>query len=498
MKKRLRAALAMFGLFGAFGAGTADAGDGSRLIRIDAGPIRGVATDGYRTFAGIPYAAPPVGDLRWRAPQPVARWTAPRDATRPGQLCAQQGDHLGAGSVAEDCLYLNVTTPGRTAGASRRPVLLWLHGGSFKDGGGHLYPAQRLAVRGDVVVVTANYRLGALGFLAHPVLGGDPGNVTLAGESAGGISVCAHLTAPSSAGLFHRAIVQSAPCVAAPSAGAGTGNGPRGRAQAEREGRRFVAALGLGPAPTAGQLRDPKLVTPAKLLAAATTAGTAFGPVSDGGLLPADPARAIVSGRLNRIPVLHGINRDEQRLQVWGYETEKYRGPIPAAQYTAEIRQAFGTDAPRVLRQYPLDRYPSASHALAAVLTDAETAASAVDTSRALGRRVPVFTYEFADAGAPWFTRFPRPYPMGAYHAAELPYLFDVGYSEPLTAEQRVLADRMIDYWAAFARTGDPNTPGAPRWTRTAVQSLAPGHGGIGPADFIADHRYAFWSTVKR
>jgi len=535
MRRRLWLALSALGLVGAAGVtGTALAGtpaEGVIEVRTDAGPVRGVLGPGHRTFAGIPYAAPPVGDLRWRAPRPVTPWTTPPEVPKPGPLCAQDGEHLGERSTAEDCLYLTVTTPARPAARSGRPVLVWLHGGSFKDGGGRLYPAYRLAERGDAVVVTINYRLGALGFLAHPLLrdagvsggfgladqqaalrwvqrnaaafGGDPGNVTLAGESAGAISVCAHLAAPSSAGLFHRAIMQSGPCVASSSAGAGSGNGPRSRAVAEEQGRRFVAALGLGPAPTAEQLRDPELVPPGRLLAAAAAAGSSFGPVYGSALLPIDPARAVTSGRMNRVPVLHGMNRDEQRLQVWGHEMAKYQGPLPAGQYASEVRAAFGADAARVLRAYPLRRYDSASHAFAAVLTDAELAASTVRTTAAFSRRAPTFTYEFADADAPWFSAFPQPYPMGAYHAAELPYLFDVAGTEPLKPAQRQLADRMIGYWAAFARAGDPNTPGAPVWHRSgprrpAVQTLAPGAQGIGPGEFAAAHRYAFWSTVRR
>ena len=249
-------------------------------------------------------------------------------------------------------------------------------------------------------------------------------------------------------------------------------------------------ALGLGPAPTAAQLRQ---VPPEKLLAAADQTGDAFGPVTGSALLPTDPARVITTGKIHRVPVLHGINRDEQRLQVWGYETGKYQGPIPAAQYPAEFRQAFGTAAARVLRQYPLDRYASASHALAAALTDAEHAASLLDTARALDRRTPTFTYAFADDAAPWFRDFPQPYPMGAYHAAELPYLFEVGHTQPLSATQQRLADRMIGHWAAFARTGDPGG-----WRKGTVHTLSPTDGTAQPTDFAERHHYAFWSTVRR
>ncbi|NDU73866.1 carboxylesterase family protein [Actinomadura sp. DSM 109109] len=499
-------------------------------VRTDKGLIRGAVTGDHRTFLGIPYAAPPVGRLRWRSPQPSAAWTGVRDATRPGAMCAQSGDHLGQGSDAEDCLYLNVTTPAGVAPGKRLPVLVWVHGGSFKDGGGGLYGARRLAVQGQAVVVTINYRLGVFGFLAHRALdrgrnasgdfgledqqaalrwvrrnaaafGGDPGNVTLAGESSGAISTCAHLTSPGSAGLFGRAIIQSAPCTAPRTPSMALANNPRPRAQAEREGEALVQRLELGAEPVAGRLRQ----VPVKdlLKAAADPGQPGFGPVVGGPVLPEDPARAIAGGRFHRVPVLAGTNHDEERMHVWGLEMAKYGGAIPADAYDDEARAAFGDHAAKVMARYPLGRYASASQALATALTDAEYARHALDTYKALSRRVPAYAYEFADAGAPWFAGVGKPYPMGAYHAAELPYLFETGGTEPLNEVQRPLSDQMIGYWARFARTGDPNGSAAPAWkhfTAAApyVQSLAPGEHGTGPAAFARDHDYAFWTSIDR
>jgi carboxylesterase type B len=200
------------------------------VVRTTAGLVRGVTATDYRFFAGIPYAAPPVGPLRWQPPAPVQPWSGLRDATRPGARCIQDiaGDMDRNHATGEDCLTLNVWTPPSSKDA--KPVLVWIHGGGFVNGSGEVYDARRLASRGDIVVVTLNYRLGALGFLAHPALGpagqvgnygladqqaalrwvrdnianfgGDPGKVTVAGESAGGMSVCDHLVAPGSAGLF--------------------------------------------------------------------------------------------------------------------------------------------------------------------------------------------------------------------------------------------------------------------------------------------------------
>ncbi|MEV4111931.1 carboxylesterase/lipase family protein [Nonomuraea sp. NPDC049695] len=525
---KLAAGLTALGVAGAIMSPSTAAADSEALVHTDQGPLRGILTEDHRSFLGIPYAAPPVGELRWRAPRPAPAWTQPRQATTPGPMCAQTGDHLGGGSTSEDCLYLNVTTP-RPQQGRKLPVMVWLHGGSFKDGAGHLYDARRLAAQGKVIVVTVNYRLNAFGFLAHPALhdadglsgnygladqqaalrwvrrnaaafGGDPHNVTLFGESSGAVSVCAHLAAPGSAGLFHRAILNSAPCTAPWSPSLAMGNNPRPRAQAERDGRALAKRLGLGESPTAQQLRA---IPADKLLQAASDpAQPGFGPVTGGAFLPLDPARAITSGRFHQVPVLYGINRHEQRMHVWGLEMAKYRGPIPADRYDDEVRAAFGANADKVLARYPLSAYASPSQALATALTDAQYARPALDTGKALSRHVPTYAFEFADANAPWFAAFPKPYDMGAYHAAELPYLFDVGYNQPLTDQQQHLADLMIGYWTRFAHTSDPNGSGAPAWhpfttAHPNVQSLAPGDDGIKPADFAHDHRYDFWTSLN-
>jgi para-nitrobenzyl esterase len=212
---------------------------GPTLVQTSDGPVRGAMTDTVRTFRGIPYAAPPTKDLRWRAPRPAKSWTAPRDAREPGSPCAQPSDQpIAIPSENEDCLYLNVTTP--ASRSEHLPVIVWIHGGSFVYGDGASYGAARLAARGQAVVVTINYRLGAFGLLSHRDLdapanlalqdqqaalkwvrrnasafGGDAGNVTIMGQSGGGFSVCGHLAAPRSAGLFDRAIVQSAGCAGA-------------------------------------------------------------------------------------------------------------------------------------------------------------------------------------------------------------------------------------------------------------------------------------------
>ena len=216
-----------------------DVPDDPGVVQTKEGALRGTVAADHRLFAGIPYAAPPVGPLRWQPPAPVPSWDGFRDATRPGPMCIQDvSNDVDGRRTSEDCLTLNVWTP--PPSDEPRPVMVWIHGGSFVNGSGDIYNARRLASRGDIVVVTINYRLGALGFLAHPALGpagdvgnygladqqaalrwvhdniagfgGDPSKVTIAGESAGGMSVCDHLVAPGSEGLFSAAIIQSGPC----------------------------------------------------------------------------------------------------------------------------------------------------------------------------------------------------------------------------------------------------------------------------------------------
>ncbi len=348
------------------------------IVRTDSGPVRGIVADKYRLFQGIPYAASTAGEGRWRSPRPAGAWTQPRDATAPGSMCPQQpSSYADVASLEEDCLCLNVTTP-RSADLQRpMPVMVWIHGDGAV-GAGSFFDARRLATLGDVVVVTINYRLSIFGAFGHPGLagsgafgledqqaalrwvarnaaefGGDPGNVTVFGESYGGLSTSAHLVAPASAGRFHRAIIQS---------------------------------------------------------------GFALMDLPAGGIFPDLPAVAWFGWRPKR----------------------------------------------------------------------------------------PVYAYEFADRQAPMYLPFPEDFPPGAFHAAEVPYVFpDEPFQAASTPEQRHLSDQMIRYWANFARDGDPNGVDLLPWQPfdaaqpvPYVQSLAPGPGGITPVDYAAEHRLDFWSTL--
>ncbi|MEV4346313.1 carboxylesterase family protein [Actinoplanes sp. NPDC049596] len=491
----------------AIGGAPGPAGTGSALtVRTDAGLVRGVAHEGYRTFQGVPYAAPPTGDRRWRAPQPVTAWAGVRAADAPGPDCAQNGASSGASPSDEDCLYVNVTTP--RDGRGRHPVLLWLHGGGFQTGSGSMYDAHRLARRG-VVVVTVNYRLGVFGYLGLPGLagsgtfglqdqqaalrwahrnaaafGGDPTNITLAGQSAGGMSVCAQLTSPAAAGLFQRAVIQSGSCLTdwpdelfLPGVGAGSQWSPLDAVQ--RQGTELAATLGC----RGDRLACLRAQPPETLLSHTQGIGVqAFvTPAYGTPLLPWAPADALRAGAFHHMPVLSGHTRDEHRGFVASVDLVT---PVTAERYAAILHAAFGEQAARVRAAYPVDAYPSPGLAWAAVATDRIWACPTLAGDRLLARRNPTYAYEFAERDGP----APAvPYAWGAFHGSELPYLFDVGYlaGKPQTA----LADRMVDAWARFAATGRAGWPGAPY-----VQAFAAG--AVGPVDAAAEHHCGLWSRI--
>jgi para-nitrobenzyl esterase len=501
------------------GLSTPAAADRSVVVT-DKGAVRGSVTDAGRAFRRIPFAAPPVGELRWRAPGPAAPWTGVRDATVPGPECAQAGSpELHQPRVTnEDCLYLNVYAP-----ASRipyRPVMVWFHGGGFTAGSANPYDGSALAGRG-VVVVTVNYRLGAFGFLAHPALsgedrrvgsgnygtldqqaalrwvranaaafGGDPRRVTIFGESAGGVSVCAHLASPLTGGLFSRAIVQSGPCNLL----------PRTLPDAEAAGERFATAAGCQGQP---DLRACLRARPAGVVLDAMGDSETWAPTTGTPVLPVDPGSAIASGAYHRVPTMAGSNLDEGT--IFAALTEAGGVPLNAATYPAVLAGLYGADAPRVQGRYPGSAYGEDYRlALGAVLTDSLFACPTWDLNRSLSRSTRTYGYEFADRTAPNLYGVTPGFPLGAYHAAELTYLFRF-QGLPLDPAQRRLSDQMLSYWTRFAAGGDPNGGPTPDW-----QPFRPAHPTVLTLDlrradrghltngygFDTRHRCAFWATV--
>jgi para-nitrobenzyl esterase len=494
------------------------------------GVLRGKTVGAVNEFLGIPYAAPPVGQLRWRPPQPAASWAGVRDATKFGPHCAQPGGTpFGIASMSENCLYLNVYAPaGGQHSAGARPVMVWIHGGGFWLGESQDYNPSKLVADG-AVVVTINYRLGALGFLAHPALashpggpsgnyglmdqqaalrwvqhnirafGGDPRNVTIAGESAGGLSVLAQVASPGAHGLFDRAIVESGAFALDQTP----------LATAEAAGKAFAVKAGCA-SQTAACLRHLPVAT---ILNDQGTSGYTPG-VIDGQVLKRSIASALASGHFNRVPIINGTNRDEERLFVainlsvnFGRTTTLQDPPVTAANYQATIASTLGVSAAAasvIAAQYPLSAYSSPPVAFSALDTDQNFACPALQVDGWTSRYVPTFGYEFNDESAPERFLAPGSFPYGAAHESELQYLFGLPnpptpYPGTFTPQQRTLAVSMKHYWTDFAAQGFPSSAGQPQWPAFSsngqqMLSLIPPQPQV-ETGFAAEHHCAFWAS---
>lgn len=487
------------------------------LVRTAAGTLRGTVTSDHRLFAGIPYAAAPVGPRRFAVPAPAPGWAGERDATVPGPRCVQDPDldpERGA-NTAEDCLNLNVWTP--PVSQEKRPVMVWIHGGGFAGGSSGIYDAGRLAARGGIVVVTINYRLGTLGFLAHPALGaggdvgnygladqqaalrwvrdniadfgGDPEKVTVAGESAGGMSVCDHLVSPGSAGLFRAAILMSAPCQA-----------QAGLAVATRRSLDYAAAAGCpDPATAAMCLRALPVDSVRKPVWYFNIGSDELtGPVTGSAAIPQPPLAAFGAGLAAPVPLLIGTTRDEFTLFVALRYLRQGQRYVPA-DYQRLLVETFGSDAAAVAAHYPIDRYGGVAQAYSAAVTDGAFACVSERAAGELARVAPVYAYEFNDrsAPAPEVMRT-LPFPVGASHSLELRYLFDVGGAPPLNPAQQQLSNQMIDYWSAFVRAGEPAVDGQPDWPEFSGGRMSlQAEGSRVDNDYPHVHQCPFWAELK-
>lgn len=445
--------------------------------RTEAGVVRGLEGAGVRAFLGVPYAQAPVGELRWRGPRPVDPWDGVRDATRKGSDCVQALGRKailgGGGGIvvgSEDCLFVNVYVPAGEPGQAR-PVMVYLHGGAFTIGAGANYDPSKLAATQDRVVVTVNFRLGALGWMVHEGLraegegiggnwglmdqqaalrwvqaniaafGGDPGDVTLFGESSGAWSACYLMASPGSEGLYQRVILQSGPCLEPHSLNAAEDQIPAGAP--------FAAELGC---PEEEDQIACLRRTPAWRIARAPSLRSgingpgSWGPVHTDAMVPESPAEAFAAGRFTKVPVIVGSNTDEGRLfAVEVRDMDRYR---------KETVWLYGADGERALERYPVGPEGPAV-AIARSFTDSRFSCPADALRRVLARHVPVHGYEFADVEAPfilpdWITGLD----MGAYHASELAYVFGTSWlfadTGRWTPEQRALSERMMRLWAGF------------------------------------------------
>jgi len=504
----------------ATGGGTAAQGtSGGPLAVTSTGRVQGKVAGATDEFLGIPYAAPPAGALRWAPPQPAAPWSGTRPATSFAPHCPQSASPFGLASTSEDCLFLNVFRPAN--GPGNRPVMVWLHGGALVTGESDGYDPANLVRRG-VVVVTINYRLGALGFLADRALaarpggpagnyglmdqqaalrwvhrniarfGGNPHNVTIFGESAGGLSVLSQVVSPGARGLFQRAIVESGAYALTEQ--------PLGKA--EQAGAAFAAKTGCAKATDAKTAACLRGLPVATILASQTATG--YQPDLDGTVLTQSIGPALASGHFSRVPIINGTNHDEWRFFV-ALDTLTRLPPVTAANYVTSISLELGlpmTVARRIAAEYPVSSFPSAPEAAGAAGTDAAFACPALAVDLDASKFVPVHAYEFSDENAPERFLPPLGFPYGAAHASELQYLFGIASAipGPLTADQQKLAAAMQTYWAGMAQLGTPDRPAVPPWPAFSagsqrVISLVPPRPAI-EQGFAAAHHCAFWASL--
>lgn len=472
------------------------------VVSTNKGAVRGAEEDGLVVFRGVPFAQPPVGDLRFRAPKPLESWQGVREATAPGPVAPQIPNRLlqlvfggpeQQAEMSEDCLYLNIWTP--AIDDARRPVMVWIHGGSFLTGAGSipLFSGHALAVR-DVVVVTINYRLGALGFLYLPELteetdaycanfglldqvaalrwvreeiasfGGDPDNVTIFGESAGAASVAMLMASPVAAGLFKRAIMQS-----------GVAHNVLTLEDARENEALFAKTLGE-PGIAASRLRalpSGQILEAQRKIEEADAVkmreghpfGFRFRPAVDGRFLPELPVEALRRGSAKNVPVIIGTNADEARLFLLGLpEAEKASDDLALTAIGYLISKEGDVDqARRILCEYKEARTARGEPAdtLASFLAILTNHRFRVPADRLAEAQVAylrsVFTYRF-DWPSPWGNGV-----LGACHALEIPFVFGTHQRVAGLAgkgpEADALAKKMGDAWVAFARNGDPSTP---------------------------------------
>jgi para-nitrobenzyl esterase len=462
---------------------------------------------GVRTFLGIPYAAPPVGALRWQPPRPAASWSAPRQATTLGSACEQNvNTSFGQPTVgvSEDCLFLNVYTP---LSGSHLPVVVWFHGGGYTGGQGGDYDGRFYASQRHQIVVTVNYRLGAFGFLATNSLnatssthtsgnygfedqqaalrwvqkniasfGGNAGNVTITGQSAGAGSVCFHTVSPQSRGLFEAGILMSGTCAfrfqPIPTL-----------QQIASQGDTIAAQLGCSgtDAAAAACLRAK---SPQSILAATgggSTGGATtlpLGPLVDGRIIPQQPETLVKSGRFNKVPLMMGNVLDEGTIFVFLNHVLAGAPPVTAAEYPSLVQATTlpqGITVDEVVQHYPLSSYPSPNQALAQVMTD-ESVCQIDAQTKLFAKWVPTYAYEFADRDAP---NLAAPIAkaggltLGANHGIDIQYVFKSegiplvsATPAPFDTAQNAVSNSIGSYWAHFAATGNPGSAGGPAWPR--------------------------------
>ena len=457
------------------------------VIQLDSGPISGKVEDGVRVFLGIPYAAPPVEDLRWKPPQAIASWGQVRNSTDFGPSCPQPRQQ-DTGKFSEDCLYLNVWTTAKKPD-ERQPVMVWIHGGAFNFGSGSQpeYDGRNLAQKG-VVVVTINYRLGPLGFFVHPLLskesahgssgnyglldqiaalkwvqkniaafGGNPDRVTIFGQSAGSRSVTLLMISPLAAGLFHRAIAESGgPIIGSEYLNpAFNGN----MAQVSKMGQDLAAKLGCDKAEDVlAALRAKsaqEIVAAADCKTSVFDDGLFFAPVFDGRVLPKNPLKAYAGGRQHDVPIIVGSTLNEGNLYL-ADETD-----LTVEKYKSFLKARFASNSGKAFEMFPAYEAKDVARAIDHFLTVAANAQPARLVAQSMARKKSrAYLYQFTRLPGTAMAR-----QLGVHHGVELAYVFgNMNKSDGYDDTDLGLSKKMMDYWVNFAKTGNPNGQGLADW----------------------------------
>lgn len=491
------------------------------VVKTQSGVVRGAATQIVRSgaaqrfdqFLGLPYAAPPVRELRFAPPAAPQPWQGIRAADRQSPACLQF-EPTGVReeqAASEDCLYLDLFRPAQVERNAKLPVMLWFHGGGHTQGTGVIYGGGTMAAKTGTIVISINYRLGALGFLAHPGLsavtpggsgnygrmdqlkslqwvrdnianfGGDPANVTIYGQSAGGSGVCDMLAMPTARGLFHKAIVESSVCTA----------NRNTLAAGEQSGIKFAQSVGCTSDVSA--VACLRKAWPGTLI---SNQANYLGSSKVGGsFLPKSFSTAFADGSWNAVPVMTGNTRSENRL------TSTALAGITEQGYYDLVRRTYGDKADGVLELYPFSKFKSPWDAITQVQTDSQRACPNDLSAQVMSAKTTVYRYEFNDPTSPTLYGFRVPgEDVSNGHSAELAYLFDFTLGEgPLTKAQEKLSEQMMRYWGAFAHTGSPNYKSAPTWPlygadHNAMQLRTAGASQV-ITTYEAEHNCGFWRS---
>lgn len=489
------------------------------VISVDQGLLRGIPADGITKYLGVPFATA----SRFESPFPAAPWSGVLEASHHGPQCPQTAPSLqGSG---EDCLNIDIYAPANAADRNL-PVMVWLYGGAFILGANNQYDSpSSLVSRGDVIVAVPNYRTGPFGFLALPELadeasggtgnyaiedqqealrwvqrnianfGGDPRNVTIFGESAGGASVCTQIASPKAAGLFSKAIVQSGTC-------ARSMLQPPTKEVAYQRSERYADGVGCGNPDTRlsclRSLPGDKLLDSPTLGISGMVGNITWTPVVDGVTLVDTPEIAMRSGAGKNIRMLVGSNTNEGSTFVAALDYGSGRVPTESS-YHAFLETLFGNRAGTILEQYPASKYPSPGDTEGAVMTDSQFACPSLWTVEAAshGGTGGVWQYQFAEAPIPANSVI-----AGAFHGADVPYIFSgmLGIPIPWTGPSLNFAHQLQSQWATFAHSGSPNAEGLPFWPEWNPQSTPVLQTSVSSSltntNFAAEHKCEFWSGI--